>query len=192
MFFASDNASGVPPEILAALAPANDGYAPSYGDDPIMARVTATACARSSRRPRPPSTSSPPAPPPTRSPSPRLPALGRGVLPRATPMSPRTNAARPSSSPAARSSSLVEGAHGKIDARDAGRALARTGAAASTASSAASLSLTNVTEAGTVYVRDRDRRARRARHAPQACPSTWTARASPTRSSPLGCQPRPR
>ncbi len=39
MHFASDNASGVPEEVLAALAGANEGYAPSYGADPIMDRV---------------------------------------------------------------------------------------------------------------------------------------------------------
>ncbi len=39
MFFASDNTSGIPPEIVAALANANQGYAPSYGEDPIMLRV---------------------------------------------------------------------------------------------------------------------------------------------------------
>lgn len=41
MFFASDNTSGVPAEIMAALTRANDGYARSYGGDDIMARVTA-------------------------------------------------------------------------------------------------------------------------------------------------------
>lgn len=41
MFFASDNGSGVAPEIMAALARANEGYARSYGADPIMARVKA-------------------------------------------------------------------------------------------------------------------------------------------------------
>ena len=41
MFFTSDNASGAAPEILAALARANDGFARSYGADDIMARVTA-------------------------------------------------------------------------------------------------------------------------------------------------------
>ena len=41
MFFASDNTSGVPAEIMAALARANDGYARSYGADDIMARLTA-------------------------------------------------------------------------------------------------------------------------------------------------------
>lgn len=39
MFFASDNGSGAAPEIMAALVRANEGYARSYGADPIMARV---------------------------------------------------------------------------------------------------------------------------------------------------------
>ena len=39
MFFASDNSSGVPAEILTALAQANAGYMPSYGNDPVMTRV---------------------------------------------------------------------------------------------------------------------------------------------------------
>jgi threonine aldolase len=39
MHFTSDNASGVPDEVLAAIAAANSGYAPSYGADPIMDRV---------------------------------------------------------------------------------------------------------------------------------------------------------
>lgn len=41
MEFASDNTSGVAPEIMSALARANEGYASSYGGDQIMARVTA-------------------------------------------------------------------------------------------------------------------------------------------------------
>ena len=39
MFFASDNSSGAAPEIMAAVLRANDGYARSYGTDPIMDRV---------------------------------------------------------------------------------------------------------------------------------------------------------
>ena len=39
MFFASDNGSGAAPEIMAAIQRANDGYARSYGADPIMDRV---------------------------------------------------------------------------------------------------------------------------------------------------------
>lgn len=41
MNFASDNAYGAMPEILAALAQANDGSARSYGDDEITARLRA-------------------------------------------------------------------------------------------------------------------------------------------------------
>ncbi len=39
MFFASDNGSAVHPDIMAAMLRANDGYARSYGADPIMDRV---------------------------------------------------------------------------------------------------------------------------------------------------------
>jgi threonine aldolase len=39
MFFASDNASGVPPEVMAALGRANEAYAMPYGADAIMGRV---------------------------------------------------------------------------------------------------------------------------------------------------------
>lgn len=41
MFFASDNAGGVHPEIMTALAKANEGYAMPYGADPIMDEVRA-------------------------------------------------------------------------------------------------------------------------------------------------------
>src|SRR5260221_12291481 len=41
MNFSSDNVAGVSPEILAALAAANAGRQPSYGADPITARVEA-------------------------------------------------------------------------------------------------------------------------------------------------------
>lgn len=39
MFFTSDNASPVAPEIMAAVHRANDGHAMPYGADPIMAQV---------------------------------------------------------------------------------------------------------------------------------------------------------
>lgn len=39
MHFASDNTSGCPPQIMAALMRANDGYAMGYGNDAWMARV---------------------------------------------------------------------------------------------------------------------------------------------------------
>lgn len=41
MQFASDNTSGAAPEILAALAAANEGHAPSYGADPLTQRAAA-------------------------------------------------------------------------------------------------------------------------------------------------------
>ena len=41
MNFASDNTSGISPEILAALAAANEGTVGSYGADPITARLEA-------------------------------------------------------------------------------------------------------------------------------------------------------
>lgn len=41
MQFASDNGSGVPPEILAALAAANDGHAPGYGAEAAMEALRA-------------------------------------------------------------------------------------------------------------------------------------------------------
>lgn len=41
MFFASDNTAPVAPEVMAALARANTGYARGYGADEIMTRVTA-------------------------------------------------------------------------------------------------------------------------------------------------------
>lgn len=41
MNFASDNTAPVPPQILAALARANEGYAMGYGNDPLTASVEA-------------------------------------------------------------------------------------------------------------------------------------------------------
>jgi len=41
MIFTSDNAAPAAPEVLAAMARANEGHAASYGSDEIMARVTA-------------------------------------------------------------------------------------------------------------------------------------------------------
>jgi len=36
-FFASDNSSGIHPEVLRAIEAANDGHVPAYGDDPFTA-----------------------------------------------------------------------------------------------------------------------------------------------------------
>ena len=37
--FGSDNYAGVHPEVLAAIADANGGHVPGYGDDPYTARL---------------------------------------------------------------------------------------------------------------------------------------------------------
>src|ERR1700704_4767468 len=39
--FASDNNAGIHPEIMAAIAAANDGHVIAYGDDPYTARAVA-------------------------------------------------------------------------------------------------------------------------------------------------------
>ncbi|WP_432824964.1 threonine aldolase family protein [Dactylosporangium sp. CA-092794] len=39
MYFSSDNTAGVHPEVMAAIAAANAGHAPSYGADPVTARA---------------------------------------------------------------------------------------------------------------------------------------------------------
>lgn len=44
MFFASDNSGPVHPQIMAALAEANDGFAMPYGADSIMGQVQARLC----------------------------------------------------------------------------------------------------------------------------------------------------
>jgi threonine aldolase len=41
MNFCSDNVTGASPEILAALTRASAGTVPSYGEDPLTARVEA-------------------------------------------------------------------------------------------------------------------------------------------------------
>lgn len=41
MFFASDNGAPCPPQVMAALAAANDGPAMPYGNDPVTARAAA-------------------------------------------------------------------------------------------------------------------------------------------------------
>ena len=45
MNFLSDTTAPAHPEILAALSAANDGFAPSYGADPVSARVKDRLCA---------------------------------------------------------------------------------------------------------------------------------------------------
>jgi threonine aldolase len=44
MFFASDNAAGIAPPILDAIRQANDGFALGYGDDALTRRVERLLC----------------------------------------------------------------------------------------------------------------------------------------------------
>jgi threonine aldolase len=44
MYFASDNAARVAPAILQGIAAANDGFAPAYGDDAVTRRVEQRFC----------------------------------------------------------------------------------------------------------------------------------------------------
>ncbi len=46
MWFASDNGAGAAPEVMAAVAAANEGHVPSYGAEAAMAEVTARIRAR--------------------------------------------------------------------------------------------------------------------------------------------------
>jgi hypothetical protein len=52
--FASDNHAGMLPEVLAAIAAANEGHAPSYGADAWTARAGAVPRALRPRRARVP------------------------------------------------------------------------------------------------------------------------------------------
>ncbi len=150
MFFASDNTSGVPPEILTALAKANEGYAPSYGNDPIMARVrdrlreifeapeaavylVATGTAANAL------------------------AMSIACPPWAAVFCHRSahvaedECGAPEFFTGGAKLVLVEGAHGKMTPETLAAALARTGASGVHGVQRGMLSITNVTEAGTVY-----------------------------------------
>ena len=76
MWFTSDNTQPAAPEVMAALARANDGHAASYGADAVDGPGRRRSSAPSSRRRRPRCTWSPPAPPRTRWRSPASPRPG--------------------------------------------------------------------------------------------------------------------
>ncbi len=59
--FASDNFAGAHPDVLAAVAAANDGHVPAYGDDPYTAAAP-NASASTSANGAAPSSSSTAAP----------------------------------------------------------------------------------------------------------------------------------
>jgi threonine aldolase len=150
MFFASDNSSGVPPEILTALTRANDGYMPSYGNDPIMTRIqnrireifdapeaavylVATGTAANAL------------------------AMSIACPPYAAVFCHRTAHAAedecgaPEFFTGGAKLVLTEGTHGKMTPETLASCLARTGSGGVHGVQRGMLSLTNVTEAGTVY-----------------------------------------
>ncbi len=150
MFFASDNASGVAPQVLAALARANDGYSKSYGADTIMNGVRArireifeapeaavylvgTGTAANSL------------------------ALAIGCPPWGAVFCHRhahveaDECGAPEFFTGGAKLVLVDGAHGKMTPDTLQAALARTGRGGVHSVQRGMLTLTNVTEAGTVY-----------------------------------------
>lgn len=153
MFFASDNASGVAPQVMAAIAKANDGYAKSYGNDAIMDRVriqirtifdapeaavylvvngtTANSLALSIA----------------------CPSWGAVFCHQAAHINVDECNAPEFFTNGAKLIGIA-GAHGKIAPQDLAQAIARTGRGGVHGAQRAMLSLTNVTEAGTVYTPD--------------------------------------
>lgn len=150
MFFASDNTSGVPPEVLAALTRANEGYMPSYGGDPVMTRVrdrirelfeapeaavflVATGTAANAL------------------------ALAIACPPWGAVFCHRTahvtedECGAPEFFTHGAKLVLVEGAHGRMTPETLSASLSRTGASGVHGVQRGCLTITNVTEAGTVY-----------------------------------------
>jgi len=149
MHFASDNTSGAAPEVMAALIRANEGYARSYGADAAMGRVTALVRDM------------------FQAPEAVVHLVATGTaanaLAIATHCAPwgavfcHTHAhvaEDECNAPEFYSGAklvLVPGDHGKITPETLGHALARTGESGVHGVQRGMLTLTNVTEAGTVY-----------------------------------------
>lgn len=150
MFFASDNGSAAPAQVMAALQRANDGYAMPYGNDPIMDEVRAlirTAFEAPEAAVYLVSTGT----------AANALALGLICPPWGAVFCHRhahieadecgapeffTNGAK---------LVLVDGAHGRMTPETLGARLAETGAGGVHGVQRGALSLTNTTEAGTVY-----------------------------------------
>lgn len=150
MFFASDNGAPVPPQVMAALAQANAGYAKSYGADPITAQVrdqirhlfeapqaavylVATGTAANALAL---ATICPP--------------WGAVFCHRHAHIE-EDECGAPEFFSAGAKLALVDGAHGKMTPDSLAEVLARTGTGGVHGVQRGALSLTNVTEAGTVY-----------------------------------------
>ncbi|MCZ8078679.1 MAG: beta-eliminating lyase-related protein [Rhodobacteraceae bacterium] len=150
MFFASDNTSGAPPEVMQALLRANEGFARSYGGDDIMARVTAQVRALFD------------------APEASVHLVATGTAANALALAALTNpwgavfchrhahiaedeCGAPEFYTNGAKLVLIDGAHGRITPDALTEALATTGASGVHGVQRGCLSLTNVTEAGTVY-----------------------------------------
>ena len=150
MFFASDNTSGAPPEVMQALLRANEGFARSYGGDDIMARVTAQIRALFD------------------APEAQVHLVATGTAANALALAALTppwgavfchrhahiaedECGAPEFYTNGAKLVLIDGAHGRIMPSALTEALATTGASGVHGVQRGCLSLTNVTEAGTVY-----------------------------------------
>lgn len=150
MFFASDNTSGAPPEVMQALLRANEGFARSYGGDDIMARVTAQVRALFD------------------APEASVHLVATGTAANALALATLTDpwgavfchrhahiaedeCGAPEFYTNGAKLVLIDGAHGRITPDALTEALATTGASGVHGVQRGCLSLTNVTEAGTVY-----------------------------------------
>jgi threonine aldolase len=150
MFFASDNTSGAPPEVMQALLRANEGFARSYGGDDIMARVTAQMRALFD------------------APEASVHLVATGTAANALALATLTDpwgavfchrhahiaedeCGAPEFYTNGAKLVLIDGAHGRITPDALTEALATTGASGVHGVQRGCLSLTNVTEAGTVY-----------------------------------------
>lgn len=149
MFFASDNTSGATPEVMAALARANTGYARGYGADEVMARVTARLRAVFEA----PEAVVHLVATGTAANSLALATLGQpwqGVFCHRHAHIAEDECGAPEFFSGGAKLILVDGAHGKMDLAALSAALEQTGGSVHGVQRGP-LSLTNVTEAGTVY-----------------------------------------
>jgi len=150
MFFASDNTSGAPPQVMQALMRANEGFARSYGGDDIMARVTAQVRALFD------------------APEASVHLVATGTAANALALAALTDpwgavfchrhahiaedeCGAPEFYTNGAKLVLIDGAHGRLTPDALTEALATTGASGVHGVQRGCLSLTNVTEAGTVY-----------------------------------------
>ena len=180
--FASDNAAGAAPANPGRASPRRAAARPPPMA-PTPGRSAPSRGSPRSSRPTSRRSSSPPARPPTRWRCRRWRGPGRPCSATRKPTSTTTNAARRSSSPAAPSSSAFPAMPARSRPRRCARRWRAFRAASSNRCQPAALTLSPGHRGRHGLHARRDRRARRNRPCRGRSPSTWTARASPTRSS---------